>query len=162
MDLMSMAELLGNFGKFIGAFAVVATLVFVGIQVRQSRIAMNENNKFASIASRDESRRAFSSWRARFVENPDVAALWLAGLAGEELDAPQKFRFRQLLEERQFLFNTAYDRYIAHDMQERAEAMARALALLISDNPSMPKLGWLPGTEMFRREVEAQLPPDSQ
>jgi hypothetical protein len=43
MDLMDTAQLLGNFGEFIGAIAVVATLVYIAVQVRHSREAMVEN-----------------------------------------------------------------------------------------------------------------------
>jgi hypothetical protein len=34
MDLTSTAQLLGNLGEFVGAIAVVATLVYLAIQVR--------------------------------------------------------------------------------------------------------------------------------
>ena len=36
MTLMETAQLLGNFGEFFGAIAVVATLIYLAIQVRQS------------------------------------------------------------------------------------------------------------------------------
>ena len=47
MDHQELAQLLGNYGEFVGAITVVATLIFVGIQVRQSRIAMSENNRLS-------------------------------------------------------------------------------------------------------------------
>ena len=36
MDLMSTAQLLGNIGEFAGAIAVVITLGYVAVQIRQS------------------------------------------------------------------------------------------------------------------------------
>ena len=36
MTLMETAQLLGNFGEFVGAIAVVATLMYLAVQVRQS------------------------------------------------------------------------------------------------------------------------------
>ena len=39
MDLRGMAELLGNFGEFFGAIAVVATLVYFGRQISQTNRA---------------------------------------------------------------------------------------------------------------------------
>ena len=51
MDLMSMAQLLGNFGEFFGAVAVVATLIFVGIQVRQSTAASRLSGSQAAMHS---------------------------------------------------------------------------------------------------------------
>ena len=37
MDLLSTAQLLGNFGEFVGAIAVVVTLFYLAAQVKQSR-----------------------------------------------------------------------------------------------------------------------------
>jgi len=39
MDLMSTAQLLGNFGEFFGAMAVVVTLGYLAVQIRQSNLA---------------------------------------------------------------------------------------------------------------------------
>ena len=156
MDHQAFAQLLGNYGEFVGAITVVATLVFVGVQVRQSRLAMSENNRLSKLASLDESRRGFSAWRCMLATDPEMSSLWRAGLAGEELDDDRIFRFDQLLQELQFLLLGAYDRYVEHDMSERANAMARFLALLIEGSPSIPEFSWLPGTEGFRDEVERQ------
>lgn len=35
MDLMYVAQLLGSFGEFVGAIAVVATLMYLSVQIRQ-------------------------------------------------------------------------------------------------------------------------------
>jgi hypothetical protein len=159
MTLMEWAQVAGNLGEMVGAIAVVATLVFVGIQVRQSRIVMAENNSYARLESLDESRRSFSGWRCMLAANPELASLWRVGLAGEELDVDQRLRFRQLQSEYQYLFATAYDRFMVHGMPERAQAMADALALLIEQNPQMPEFTWQdPGTEEFNQEVEAARP----
>ena len=36
MDLMTTAQLLGNFGEFIGSVAIFVTLIYLAIQIRQS------------------------------------------------------------------------------------------------------------------------------
>ena len=36
MTIMEMAQLLGNLGEFFGSIAVVATLVYLAIQIRHS------------------------------------------------------------------------------------------------------------------------------
>lgn len=36
MDHREIAQILGNYGEFVGAIAVVVTLVFLTMQVRQS------------------------------------------------------------------------------------------------------------------------------
>ncbi len=40
MDLMDTAQLLGNFGEFVGAIAVVVTLVYLSVQIRQNMIVL--------------------------------------------------------------------------------------------------------------------------
>ena len=43
MTLMETAQLLGNFGEFVGAIAVVGTLVYLAVQVGYSRKSLDEN-----------------------------------------------------------------------------------------------------------------------
>lgn len=45
MDLMTTAQLLGNFGEFVGAIAVVLTLIYLANQVRYSKQAVSENTR---------------------------------------------------------------------------------------------------------------------
>ena len=45
MTLMETAQLLGNFGEFVGAIAVVATLVYLAVQVGHSKEALKENTR---------------------------------------------------------------------------------------------------------------------
>ena len=47
---METLQMLGNLGEFVGAFAVVATLIYLTIQVRHSRGAMEENSRLAQAA----------------------------------------------------------------------------------------------------------------
>ena len=44
---METIQMLGNLGEFVGAFAVVATLIYLTIQVRHSREAMEESSRLA-------------------------------------------------------------------------------------------------------------------
>lgn len=59
MDLMSTAQLMGNFGEFFGAVAVVATLVYLTVQIRQSNLAAQTTaiqgffDSWGSVSNRD-------------------------------------------------------------------------------------------------------------
>ena len=44
MNLMDTAQLLGNFGEFVGAIAVVATLIYLAIQIRQNSVQVRVNS----------------------------------------------------------------------------------------------------------------------
>jgi len=37
MSLIDVSQVLGNFGEFVGAIAVIATLIYVAVQVRQAK-----------------------------------------------------------------------------------------------------------------------------
>ena len=50
---METIQILGNLGEFVGAFAVVATLIYLTIQVRHSRDAMQENSRLARVISHE-------------------------------------------------------------------------------------------------------------
>ena len=70
---METIQMLGSLGEFVGAIAVVATLVYLAIQVRHSKEAMEANTK-----SVDESRKlatveAQQRWTEMFV-NDCIAA----------------------------------------------------------------------------------------
>jgi hypothetical protein len=41
MDHQAFAQLLGNYGEFVGAIAVLATLAYLSVQVRQARNQLN-------------------------------------------------------------------------------------------------------------------------
>ena len=41
MDHQAFAQLLGNYGEFVGAIAVVLTLIYLAIQIRQNTSTMN-------------------------------------------------------------------------------------------------------------------------
>lgn len=62
MDHQAFAQLLGNYGEFVGAIAVVGTLAYLAVQVRQSRTATEANTRqlesasLREMASRMESR----------------------------------------------------------------------------------------------------------
>ena len=45
MDHQAFAQLLGNYGEFVGAIAVVATLFYLAVQVRHSKDAVEANTR---------------------------------------------------------------------------------------------------------------------
>lgn len=87
MDLVSVAQLLGNFGEFLGAVAVVATLVYVAIQIRQNSVQLR-NNSFEMAAGR------YAGFYIDIADDPEKFDMWRRGLASfEVLDPLEQFRF---------------------------------------------------------------------
>jgi hypothetical protein len=61
MDHLTFAQLLGNYGEFVGAVAVVATLAYLAVQVRHSREATEANTKSLNLQS-------YQAWQAANME----------------------------------------------------------------------------------------------
>jgi len=57
MDQQAFAQLLGNYGEFFGAVAVVVTLVYLSIQVRHGKEATEANTKSLNL-------QAYQAWQA--------------------------------------------------------------------------------------------------
>ena len=95
-------EDLGNLGEFVGALAVVVSLIYLAIQIRQSTRQIEENTTAVTLARRDEMQQAFSRFR-HLLTIPENRDLYLQGC--EDYDAltrSERFHFGLLLQE--FLF----------------------------------------------------------
>lgn len=86
MTLIETAQLLGNVGEFLGAIAVLVTLGYLALQIRNARADIDAN-AFNTTSSN------FNSVQAMFLEN---AELWTKGNAGQELDVSESFAFDTL------------------------------------------------------------------
>ncbi|KPK34630.1 MAG: hypothetical protein AMJ65_18070 [Phycisphaerae bacterium SG8_4] len=94
MDLMSTAQLLGNFGEFVGAIAVVVTLAYLAVQVRQSRETFGANTRALDEAQKQARVNALRelafNWNGIIRDamgSRDAAAIFLRGNRDiEELD----------------------------------------------------------------------------
>ena len=74
MDLMSTAQLLGNFGEFFGSIAVFATLGYLAMQIRETRktlIRTNERNLTSD----------FQAVSMKMAELPDLRRSFTVGIA---------------------------------------------------------------------------------
>lgn len=83
MDHQAFAQLLGNYGEFVGAIAVVVTLAYLAIQIRQ-------NNR----QSRAEAHIAINSMASKLEseirDDPTLASVVLRGNADWDRLAPQE------------------------------------------------------------------------
>jgi hypothetical protein len=62
MSLTELSQLLGNFGEFVGAVAVVATLFYLSVQVRHSREATEANTQLVEQAAKQNSFQALQDF----------------------------------------------------------------------------------------------------
>ena len=68
MDFMSTAQLLGNFGEFVGAIAVVATLGYLAIQIRQ-------NTRSSSVSRGQAAQHQLAQMHEQIMGNKELADL---------------------------------------------------------------------------------------
>ena len=116
---MTIAEL-GSLGELLAAIATIATLIYLALQLRQNTAALKLSQMRAVDSDAQNS-------RGRFVENREVAELYITGLTEpDSLDQADKLRFRMMLDQLFFdwqgqivLFETntaAADRFIARTL----------------------------------------------
>jgi len=92
MEHQAFAQLLGNYGEFVGAIAVVFTLAYLAIQIRQNTLTMEQN------AEREVLNDA-QRWRQNLIRQSEIAELYRKGLSEpQSLDRTERLGFRLLLD----------------------------------------------------------------
>ena len=74
MDLISTAQLLGNFGEFFGAIAVFLTLGYLALQIREARKSLIRENERSLTSD-------FQAVSMKMAENPDLRRSFMIGIA---------------------------------------------------------------------------------
>ena len=101
-------------GEFLGGIAVVVSLVYLALQIRQNTRQVVQNTR----SIRREGTRAFfedaNVWRSYLIQSPEIAELYRRGLRQpEELEPGEWLRFRMLMqglfEHWRFAFFTRHD-----------------------------------------------------
>jgi hypothetical protein len=128
MDHQAFAQLLGNYGEFVGAIAVVVTLGFLVHQLRLNTRALDESSRLALIRQGDENYRDVSRWRGMVTNDPELTEIWHRGTAGEELSDVDAERFMQLAYELIFGFWRGYEGATSVGNHGYAEELIEALA----------------------------------
>jgi hypothetical protein len=69
MDLMTTAELLGNFGEFVGSMSILVTLIYQAVQIRQS----GRSTTFAAVQA---GRAEIMAWFKSNRDSPYLPAIY--------------------------------------------------------------------------------------
>ena len=110
MTLMETAQLLGNFGEFFGAIAVVATLIYLSLQIRQNTHQVRRAEMNAAYAQFSVPRMAIASDRG-------LAEVAIKGFRSSDpsnpsdpLDAVDQYRLHMLYMENMMANFHSWDR----------------------------------------------------
>jgi hypothetical protein len=100
---MDMAQLLGNFGEFVGAFAVVATLFYLAVQVRHGKEATLANTNSVEQSERVSRAQVRNSITEQIVQinaltlsQPSLLAAQGKSMRNENLDDIEEEQVRTL------------------------------------------------------------------
>ncbi len=95
---------LGALGEFLGSVAVLATLVYLSVQIRHA-------NTQSQAAARYSFIDAYGQLNLTIVQDKGAASAWRRGLEAEELDDDDKMRFFTLLGQFLNTWSVLYDLY---------------------------------------------------
>ncbi len=82
---MSIVEL-GALGEFVGALAVVATLIYLALQIRQNSAMLEQNHEFSRASILQESNVMYSTFRGLIAGDAGLARIYHRALSEEALE----------------------------------------------------------------------------
>ena len=98
MDHQSFAQLLGNYGEFVGAIAVVVTLFYLAVQIKHSSELMKQNIRQMEVMALNQHDELVGAWRMNLYSNELISELWIKGsLPDTEFNELDAFRFQNLV-----------------------------------------------------------------
>jgi len=130
-------DAIGALSEFVGAAAVVATLAFLAVQIRQSRRTQQEANALARASAVDKVFDQFTGFRRLLGSDRDVMRVWMGGCAEDDLDPVDRERFAQLATDFLVVFANWEQRAAAVGISEMAEAATAGLIETLDFYPGL-------------------------
>ena len=151
----------GALGEIIGALAVVLSLVYLAIQIRQNNRQLAHSAKAHEISTLEQNIEAANRARELMILNPEVADLFLRGLNGMEgLDRNERFRFDLLMRNTMNSLQGAYQKHLAMGGDPKDFEKVGSLIDSIIGNPGARR--WIASVEadwrpQFREYVDQRI-----
>ncbi len=79
---------LGNIGEFVGALAVVLSLIYLGLQIRQNTRQINHNSEVIAANVELDNARLAAEFNANVALSPELTDYWGRGVFGDEELSP--------------------------------------------------------------------------
>ena len=124
----------GAIGEIIGGIAVVASLVYLAIQIRQNTRQLSESMKAMELAAFERNVSSGNRVREMFILNKDITELYQQGLKDyAALSDQEKIRFDLILSNMFSEFQGAYIRQLTyrHDPADFEGSMRMLERLLV-------------------------------
>ena len=105
----------GAIGEILGGIAVVASLVYLAMQIRQNTRQLSLSIKAADLAAFERNVASGNRVREMFILNPEITGLYQRGLSGyRDLADEEKLRFDMILSNIFSEYQGAYVRYLTY------------------------------------------------
>lgn len=92
-------DTLARLGEFLGGAAVLVSLIYLAIQIRQGNRQVEHNTRSLEIATYQSITSDLNQFRALLVTHPDLGRIYLQGLREPgALSGEEQFRFRGLMQ----------------------------------------------------------------
>jgi hypothetical protein len=142
----------GAIGEIVGALAVVASLIYLAMQIRQNTRQISLSLESSKLAAFERNVESGNRSRELLITNPEIAELLLKGFADyRSLPRGDRFRCNMLFRN---LFSAIQGGYIRQltvgDDPELLEAIKKPLESLLQN----------PGTHQWLEEVEPDWRPE--
>ncbi len=145
-------EDLGSIGEVVAAIATIATLFFLGVQIRRSNIA-------ARTSAEIELPQKFAEWVAHVSSHPEQLRVWdLAAADPDGLNPTEVSQFRWIVAELFLVFEAQYFAHKGGVLSAASWSVKRGTILGFLENPVVREW-WenrmTPFSEEFRDEIES-------
>ena len=104
-------DALGAMGELFGALAVVLTLGYLAVQVRQNSQGMKD-------AAKLDIEKHFTEYTDLLLQNPELLELQIKGTTGVKLEGVEAVKFSLLMQRATRHFSSMYYQYQAQDLSE--------------------------------------------
>ena len=127
-------EALGAVGEVVAAIAVIVTLGYLALQIRQNTRQIETNTQAARLTAIDSVMAIGVEVRRSILENEDVARIYETGLADpDQLSGLEQTRFRVLMMSVMMVFHAQYGQMgYLEDFEEGWAGMGHALRRILT------------------------------
>ena len=125
-------EAIGAVGEIVGAAAVIATLLYLAVQVRQ-------NNSNQRVSAKQEMTRQFVDYLDFLVTNPELADIHDRGLNGAELNDTEQMIFIRLMSKCTWYLSSMHFQYRVQALEEGDWEESKSLISYYCSTPGYQK-----------------------
>ena len=153
----------GAIGEIVGAIAVVASLIYLAIQIRQNTAQISRGVESERFAAFERNAASGNRWREMLLMNPELAELFARGSKSyENLNPDERFRFGLLIRNTFSDLQVAFMRNIHVGKDDMQMAGFQRIVGHLMDNPGVcqwykrSNVDWDPEFKNAVNEILAQ------